>query len=118
MGTRRGSGRTETAVDESRKETADRVARYRTNYVGRTYISMLLVPQTAAAASKVFLLSFGFPVPSVRSWSYSQNRRVSAYYIYDQPDPRVAQSVFEEAGRAEQHIITEAVPNELKFGGA
>ena len=93
MGRRGGSGRTETAVDESRKETADRVARYRTNYVGRTYISMLLVPQTAAAASKVFLLSFGFPVPSVRSWSYSQNRRVSAYYIYDQPDPRVAQRV-------------------------
>ena len=71
MGTRRGSGRTETAVDESRKETADRVARYRTNYVGRTYISMLLVPQTAAAASKVFLLSFGFPVLPFRPWSFS-----------------------------------------------
>ena len=37
MGARPGCGRTETAVDESRKETADRVARYQTdNIVGRT----------------------------------------------------------------------------------
>ena len=72
-GTRRrwGSGRTETAVDESRKETADRVARYQTDYLGRICLSMLLVPQTTAAASKVILLSFGFPVLSFRSWSYS-----------------------------------------------
>ena len=32
---------------------------------------MLLVPQTAAAASKVLLLCFGFPVLSFRSWSCS-----------------------------------------------
>ena len=31
---------------------------------------MLLVPQTAAAASKVLLLSSSFPVLSFRSWSY------------------------------------------------
>ena len=37
MGARPGCGRTETAVDESRKETAVRVARYQTdNIVGRT----------------------------------------------------------------------------------
>ena len=40
-----------------------------------------------------------------------------ANYIYDQSDPRVAQEgALEEAGRAEQHIITEAAPNELKLG--
>ena len=32
----RGSGRKETAIDESRKETADRVAKYQADYVGRT----------------------------------------------------------------------------------
>ena len=31
---------------------------------------MLLVPQTAAAAWKEFLLSFSFPALSLRSWSY------------------------------------------------
>ena len=36
MGRRAGSGRTETAVDESRKETADRVVRYQADYVGTT----------------------------------------------------------------------------------
>ena len=35
MGGMVASGRTETAVDESRKETADRVARYQIDYVGR-----------------------------------------------------------------------------------
>ena len=32
---------------------------------------MLLVPQTAAAASKVPLVRLGFPVLSFRSWLYS-----------------------------------------------
>ena len=32
---------------------------------------MIPVPQTAAAASKVFLLCYGFPVRSFRSWSFS-----------------------------------------------
>ena len=31
---------------------------------------MLLIPQTNADASKVLLLSFDFPVPSFRYWSY------------------------------------------------
>ena len=35
-GEEEGSGRRETAVDESRKETAGRVASYQTDYVGRT----------------------------------------------------------------------------------
>ena len=35
---------------------------------------------------------------------------------YDQSDPRVAEGALEEAGRAEQHIITEAAPNELRLG--
>ena len=35
---------------------------------------------------------------------------------YDQSDPRVAEGALEESGRAEQHIITEAAPNELKLG--
>ena len=39
MGKRGGSGRTETAVNESRREKTDRVARYQTDYVvGRTCI--------------------------------------------------------------------------------
>ena len=38
-----GSGLRETAADESRKETADRVAKYQTDYLGRTCPSMLLV---------------------------------------------------------------------------
>ena len=33
-----GSGRREPAVDGSRKETADRVAKYQTDMVGRTYL--------------------------------------------------------------------------------
>ena len=72
MGRGGGSGRREIAVDESRKETADRVAKYQTDYVvGRTCLSMLLLAQTAAAAFKVLLLCFGFPALSFRSWSYS-----------------------------------------------
>ena len=60
-------GRRETAVDESRKETADRVGTRRVpdrlRYIKLAY-SILLVPQTAAAAAaaKVLLLCFGFPV--------------------------------------------------------
>ena len=45
-----GSGRGETAVDEAGKETADRVAKYQTDYIGRTcpcylYHKMLRLPQ-------------------------------------------------------------------------
>ena len=64
----KGSGRRETAVDESRKETTDRVAKYQTDYVGRTCLSMLLV--LLRLPRVLFLLCFGFPVPSIRSWSY------------------------------------------------
>ena len=40
-----GSGRNETAVDESRKETANMVAKYQTDYryVGRICLSVLLL---------------------------------------------------------------------------
>ena len=63
MGRTGGSGRTETMVDESRKETADRVARYQTDYVEPAY-SMLLVLQTAAAASKLLCCASVFlPFP-------------------------------------------------------
>ena len=57
MGRVGGSGRRETAVDDSRKETADRVAKYQTDYVSRTCLSMLLVPQTAGVVSEMVLLS-------------------------------------------------------------
>ena len=44
-------------------------------------------------------------------------KSTNAYYVYDQSDPRVAQRVrSEEAGRAEQHTITKAAPNEMKLG--
>ena len=43
-------------------------------------------------------------------------KSTNTYYIYDLSDPRVAQGVLEEAGRAKAHIITEAAPNELKLG--
>ena len=52
-----GSGRRETAVDDSRKETADRLAKYQTDYVSRTCLCMLLVPQTAGVVSEMVLLS-------------------------------------------------------------
>ena len=63
-------GRRETAVDDSRKETADRVAKCQTDCVGRTCLSMLLVTRTAAAASGAFVL-LRFSCPSFRFWSYS-----------------------------------------------
>ena len=44
-------------------------------------------------------------------------KSTNTYYIYDLSDPRVAQGVLEEAGRAKAHIITEAAPNELKLVG-
>ena len=56
------SGRRETAVRQSRKETADRVAKYQTDDVGRTCLCyVVLVPQTAAAASKVLPLCHKLP---------------------------------------------------------
>ena len=42
-------------------------------------------------------------------------KSTNVHYIYDQTDPLVAEGALEEAGRAEQHIITEVVPNELKL---
>ena len=42
---------------------------------------MLLVPQTAAAASKVLLVWSGIPVLSFRSWSYSAYVVVSVGFI-------------------------------------
>ena len=65
MGRGGGSGRREPTVDESRKETADRVAKYQTDFVESTYVT-----RTAAAASGVLLLCFEFPVLSFRSWLY------------------------------------------------
>ena len=43
MGRGGGSCRRGTAVDESRKETADSVAKYQNDYVGRTCLSLLFV---------------------------------------------------------------------------
>ena len=63
-----GRGPKETTVNEIRKETVDRLAMYQTDYVRKTCIYILLVPQTAAAASKMLLLCFSFPVLSFRSW--------------------------------------------------
>ena len=52
---------------------------------------------------------------------YMVTKSTNAYYSYDQSDPRVAQAAgkgaLDEAGRAEQHIMTETAPNELKLGG-
>ena len=66
MGRRGGSGRTETPVDESRGETAYRVARYQTDYVGRTclcysYHNLLRLPRRCFCWASVFL-SFPFPL--------------------------------------------------------
>lgn len=47
-------GKRATAVDESRKETADRAARYQA--VGGWKVSTLLVPTTAAAARKLYFV--------------------------------------------------------------
>ena len=49
-------------VDESRKDKADRVARYQTDYVGRTCLCHSY--HTAAAASKMLSLCFSFAVLS------------------------------------------------------
>ena len=43
-------------------------------------------------------------------------KSTNVHYIYDQTDPLVAEGALEEAGRAEQHIIAGAAPNELKLG--
>ena len=62
----KGSGRRETAVDESSKETADRVAKWQTECVGSTfrcysYHKLLRLPR------KVLLSCFGFPAISFGS---------------------------------------------------
>ena len=70
MGRRWGSGRGETAVDESTKETADRVAKYQTDYVvGRTAYPTRTT--NCCGYFEMVLLCFGFPVLPFRSWSYS-----------------------------------------------
>ena len=61
---RGGTGRRKTAVDESRKETTDRVAKYQTDYVGRTglwyaYGRLLRRPRRCFCCASVFL-SFPF----------------------------------------------------------
>ena len=66
------SGRRETAVDESRKETADRVAKYQTDY----YVEPVYAIHSYYAANycgclEVLLLCLRFPVLSFGSWSYS-----------------------------------------------
>ena len=57
---RGGTGRRKTAVDESRKETTDRVAKYQTDYVGRTglwyaYGRLLRRPRRCFCCASVFL---------------------------------------------------------------
>ena len=47
----------------------------------------------------------------------------NVYYIYDQSDPWVAHMAVRVRSKRQdeqnkQHIITEAVPNELELGGA
>ena len=69
-----GSGRRETAVDESRKETADRVARYQTDYVGRTclcysYHKPLRLPRMCFCWASVFL-SFPFTLGRIMFMLY------------------------------------------------
>ena len=45
-------------------------------------------------------------------------KSTSILYIYDQSDDWVARKVaLEDAGKAEEHIITESAPNEPKRGG-
>lgn len=51
-----GNGRTETAVDESMKETAKRVARYQTDSEDSWYLYLLPVQKTASVAVRVLLL--------------------------------------------------------------
>ena len=44
-------------------------------------------------------------------------KSANVLYIYDQSDGRVARKgPLENAGRAEEHIITESAPNESKLG--
>ena len=50
----------ETAVDESREETVDRVARHQADYCSKWNMYMLLVPPAAAAGSNFILLCFIF----------------------------------------------------------
>ena len=57
-GNRRSTG--ETAVDEHREETADRVARHQSDYNSKRNMFMVLVPLTAAAGSNVVFLCFLF----------------------------------------------------------
>ena len=42
-------------------------------------------------------------------------KSTDVYIYYEHSNPRVAEGALEEAGRAHQHIITEAAPNELKI---
>ena len=67
---RGGTGRRKTAVDESRKETTDRVAKYQTDYVGRTglwyaYGRLLRRPRRCFCCASVFL---PFPFALGRIW--------------------------------------------------
>ena len=51
---------------------------------------------------------------------YTITNATNEYDIYDQFNPRVAhgrKGALEEAGRAEQHIITKAALNVLTLGG-
>ena len=51
---------------------------------------------------------------------YTITKSTNEYNIYDQFNPRVAhgrKGALEEAGRAEQHIITKAALNVLTLGG-
>ena len=51
---------------------------------------------------------------------YMVAKSTNAYYVHDQSDPRVVhdrKGSLEEAARAEQRIITDAAPNELKLDG-
>ena len=47
-------------MDESKKETADTVARHQADYSSKWDMSMLLVPPTAAAGPGVLFLCFLF----------------------------------------------------------
>ena len=54
---------------------------------------------------------------------YMVTKYTNVYYIYDQSDPWVAHMAVRVRSKRQdeqnkQHIITEAVPNELELGGA
>lgn len=57
-----GNGRRKYAVNESRGQTADRIARYQNGVSSRQNLAMLLVQQHASAALKVLSLCSGSPV--------------------------------------------------------